>query len=122
MVPRPGAKPVRTISGDFSVFDLLLQNEVCNGPGACLFRGIQVPPGSIAFASATANPIGRGKAFRVGLIGLQAIAPGRGTIRWQFAPADPVNRNTRLTAAGHNSAAGRTWFVDYPINIVGASK
>src|SRR4051794_25843821 len=40
-----------TLTPDLSTFEATLQNEVCNGPGVCNFRGMQVTPGSIAFAS-----------------------------------------------------------------------
>src|SRR5205807_2456292 len=40
-----------TLTGDHTVFDVDLQNEVCNGPYPCGHE-IQVPPGSIGYASA----------------------------------------------------------------------
>src|SRR5262249_31006066 len=40
-----------TVTQDLSTFDAVLQNEICNGPGTCVFRGITVDPGSFAYAS-----------------------------------------------------------------------
>src|SRR5207253_2901814 len=43
--------PTSTVTYDGVVYDAQLQNEVCNGPGSCTFRGINVGPGSFAYAS-----------------------------------------------------------------------
>src|SRR5207253_7082780 len=40
-----------TVAPDSQYFDVIMQNEVCNGPGNCMFRGITVGPGSIGYAS-----------------------------------------------------------------------
>src|SRR5205814_1044512 len=46
-----------TVTTDFTIFDAVYQNENCNGTGPngdqrCNFRGVNVNPGSYAFASA----------------------------------------------------------------------
>src|ERR1043165_1536062 len=43
--------PTNTVTGDLTTFDAVLQNEACNGPGNCTFRGVPVGPGTLAFAS-----------------------------------------------------------------------
>src|SRR5207253_53003 len=40
-----------TVTGDLTTFDAVLQNEVCNGPTACIFRGVTIQPGSFAYAA-----------------------------------------------------------------------
>src|SRR5205823_2178973 len=55
-----------TVTPDLTVFEAVLQNEVCNGPNPCTFRGQSVDPGSIAFASGVlTNPPHSGPDFIV---------------------------------------------------------
>ena len=72
-----------TITPDFTTFDSLVQNEVCNGPGACTFRGITVGPGSLAAATIAFNNPPAGGIFRVAAIGLCTIAPGQAITRME---------------------------------------
>lgn len=97
-VSSAGCVPTNTITGDLTTFDATLQNEVCNGPNPCVFRGITVDPGSLAFASgALINcPEGCGPDFRVAQIGLCALAPGTAILHWQFSPPAPITRNTEI--------------------------
>src|SRR5205085_10146775 len=46
-----GCVPTNTVTADISIFDAPLQNEVCDGPNPCNFRGTIVDPGSFGFAS-----------------------------------------------------------------------
>src|SRR5438128_257734 len=39
------------VQADNSTFDTTLQNEVCNGPNPCVFRGMPTDPGDLAYAS-----------------------------------------------------------------------
>ena len=81
-------------------FDTTLQNEVCNGPKPCLFRGMLTDPGDMAFASgALMDPRcqnGCTGDFRVAAIGLCATAPGQAILHWQFSPPAPPTRNTEI--------------------------
>src|SRR5207253_653333 len=79
-----------TATGDLTTFDATLQNEVCNGPGSCTFRGVSVGPGSFAYANGDLDSAncghgaGCGGVFRVAQVGLCALATGAATLRWQF--------------------------------------
>ena len=111
--------PTGTVTGDVSTFDAVLQNEVCNGPSNCTFRGVNIAPGSLAFASGalTNCPDGCSGNFRVAQIGLCAVASGQAQLHWQFSPPAPATRDTEIvTLAGelvHNPAL----FTDYAINV-----
>jgi hypothetical protein len=111
-----------TIVGDWTSFDTALQNEVCNGPGSCRFRGIDTLPGSIAFSSAALHNSPTGKAIRIGQIALQAVAPGVARLHWQFAPPDPANRNTALINANGPVSLNSALFADYVLTISEKSK
>ena len=109
-----------TVSPDATIFDASLQNQVCNGPGQCNFRGNLIDPGSIAYASgALANCEGGcGGTFRVAQVGLCAVAPGQALLHWQFTPPAPLTRDSEIVNYGgvliHNPAL----YTDYTINIV----
>ena len=109
-----------TVTPDTSTFDASLQNQVCNGPGQCNFRGSIVDPGSLAYASgALANCVdGCGGTFRVAQVGLCAVAPGQALLHWQFTPPAPPVRDSEIVNYDgvliHNPAL----YTDYVINIV----
>src|SRR5439155_12761505 len=85
-----------TLTPDTSTFDSVLQNEVCNGPGTCTFRGQPTNPGSIAFASgALTHPNPNGD-FRVAQEAFCATAVGDAVLHWQFSPPDPVTRDSTV--------------------------
>jgi hypothetical protein len=110
------------ISPDFAVFDFQLQNEVCNGPEPCLFRGVIIPPGYMAFASgAWVNPAYNGPDFRVAEIGLCMTAPGEAILHWQFMPPDPLVRDTEIVDQNSEIVSVRECYQDYVINILGAA-
>ncbi len=113
--------PTNTITPDLTIFDAALQNEVCNGPGQCVFRGVAVGPGSFAYASgALVNcPEGCGGYFRVGTVGICATAAGRALMHWQFTPPDPMIRDTEIVAFNGDLIQNRALFADYVINITG---
>src|SRR5690242_16430393 len=53
----PSAVLTSTVTGDLGTYDSVLQNEWCNGPSGCVFRGVPANAGSGAFASAViSNP------------------------------------------------------------------
>ncbi len=112
------------VSTDPTVFDLQLQNETCNGLGPnhdqdCLFRGMSVPAGDIAFASgAWVNPTYHGPDFRVAEIAFCVAAPGLATIHWQFTPPDPEIRNTEIVDAPGDIVSNDDCYKDYIINAV----
>ncbi|MFL5734823.1 MAG: dockerin type I domain-containing protein, partial [Chloroflexia bacterium] len=122
--------PTGTLTADTSVFDASLQNEVCNGPSPCIFRGVTVGPGSIAYASGgltncpqgcpdpSAPPPQNQSLFRVAQIGFCAMGQGRAVIRWEFSPPASIRRDTELV--DHNSTVvnNRACYSDYVINIV----
>ena len=98
-------------------FDCLLQNEVCNGANPCVFRGQPADPGSVAYSSgALMNPPQSG-IFRVARIGLCVTSPGTATLHWQFAPPDPVTRDTEIINENGDFIHNRSLFTDYVINI-----
>src|SRR5205823_14321685 len=86
-----------TLTADTTIFDSLFQNEVCNGPNSCVFRGVTIAPGSIAFASvAFNNPSYSGPDFTVARLAFCATHPGTAVLHWQFAPPAPVTRATQI--------------------------
>lgn len=115
-----GCTPVSTVTHDSAVFDAVLQNEVCNGPGTCDMRGVNVPPGSLGIATgALSNPPAGPNDFRVASLTFCATAGGRATISWQFAPPDPITRDTQVIDADGNLVHNATLFRDYVINVTG---
>ena len=122
-VPEAGA-PCNgcTVTTDSTVFDAVLQNEVCNGPAPCNFRGNIVPPGSAAFASgALNNPPYTGPPFRVARIGFCAVAPGTAVLHWEFSPPSPPTRDTQIVDENSNVVSNPACYVDYIINVVAAT-
>jgi hypothetical protein len=125
-----------TLTPDLGVFNALLQNEACNGPGPCLFRGnrVQAPAGTISYASAVSpdSPSLASGSFRVAKLAMCAVSPGEARIRWQYRPQDPPNRNSKIYGAVPGSRAGGpnatgllsdpSLFVDYLVTIVKAEK
>ena len=67
-----------TFTADNSVFDSTLQNETCNGPNPCTFRGIPTDPGSFAFASGALSncPGGCAGDFRVAQVSFCGMEEG----------------------------------------------
>jgi hypothetical protein len=111
---------VAAISEDTTVFDRVLQNEVCNGPVPCLFRGNLAPPGSIAFASAAyANPPARGD-FHVARIAFCGERTGTITLRWEFSPQAPPHRNSAVLGQGNTLADNRALYSDFAFEIGGS--
>jgi hypothetical protein len=111
-----------TLTPDMHVLDAPLQNEVCNGPQPCVFRGTKIPAGSIAFASgALSKPVAKGS-FRVAEIGLCAVAPGQARIHWQLSPPERTQRGTRLVTEGSTSVSRNVPLTDYVIKVVGSTK
>ena len=79
-----------------------LQNEVCNGPGACIFRGILNKPGDFAYASGAINNPAAGGIFRVAQVGICVVGNGIGTLHWQFSPPAPITRDTEIVDENGN--------------------
>lgn len=113
---------------DATLFDAVLQNEVCNGPGACTFRSIKTQPGTIAFASGALNrsPTNGTAPFKVGQIELRSTAVGQARLEWQLSPsgssAPPANRQSGVVDVNGNRVDDPKRFVDYVINVVAATK
>ncbi len=105
------------VTGDHTVFDADLQNEVCNGPYPC-GRDVQVLPGWMGYASGALNNPPAGGYFRVAQIGLCAVAPGQAVLHWQFTPPAPITWDTEIVDVNGNVISDRTLFTDYVINIV----
>jgi hypothetical protein len=119
-----GCSLTSTFTADNSTFDATLQNEVCNGPSNCTFRGIDTPPGSMAFASGALNncPTGCGPgAFRIAEIGLCAVAPGQAVLHWQFSPPSPPTRDTEIIDINSLPIQNPALYMDYIINITGTA-
>src|SRR5205823_13855949 len=106
------------------------QNEVCNGPGQCNFRGVFVAPGSIAYASGGLLNCPQGcpdpseppplnqPVFRVAQIGFCAMAPGQTIIRWEFSPPSLNTRDTEIVADDSTVVNNRACYTNYVINVV----
>ena len=118
----PGCGTITTtFTIDNSTFDSTLQNEICNGPGQCVFRGVAVDPGSIGYAAgAFSNPPATGD-FRIARAAFCATAPGDAVLHWQFSPPDPIVRNTDVVDANSVSVGNRTFDVDYEVHVIPAS-
>ena len=110
----------QAVTADTTVFDAVLQNEVCNGPSSCNFRGTINPPGNFAYVSGAFNncPTGCGGLFRVARIGLCATAPGQARLHWQFSPPDPINRDSEIVDSSYLQVQNRALFADYTFTVV----
>jgi hypothetical protein len=114
-----GCTPTDRVTEDSVTFDIDLQNEVCNGPGNCEFRGNTVGPGTIAYASGALNNDPAGGEFRIASITFCAVPGGRATLHWQFVPPDPINRDTQILNAGGTLVHNQALYRDYVINVGG---
>jgi hypothetical protein len=124
-----------TVTGDLTVFDAILQNEVCNGPAQCNFRGLIVDPGSIAAATGALTNCPEGcpdgdhpdPAWRVAQIGICANNPGLARLHWQFSSNQtcnngaPATRDTEVVAFDGDLVQNCLVFVDYTFTIQGAA-
>lgn len=111
-----------TLTADNTMFDVVLQNEVCNGPGACMLRGVYTPPGSMAFASGALSncPTGCGPGdFRIASVTFCAANGGRATLHWQFSPPAPTTRDTQVIDINSQPVQLSTLYHDYVINVTG---
>lgn len=115
-----GCTLTNTVTLDSTVFDAQLQNEVCNGPGNCLFRGVTVKGGDINFASGVLNnsPYS-GAPFRVAQVAFCASAPGETVLYWRFTPADPLTRDTQIENSLGLNVANQGCYADYHLIITG---
>src|SRR5262249_23310238 len=110
---QPGCVLTNTVTKDVTIFDAPLQNEICNGPDQCNFRGLLVDPGSMAYSSAIGiNPSYNGPDFRVAQAAFCVIAPGVATIHWQFWPPDPHNRDTEIVDSNNIQEQSRACYMD----------
>jgi len=112
--------PTYSVTGDLTIFEAQLQQEICDGPATCVFRGRVVDAGSFAFAQGTLSncPSGCGGTFRVAQTGWCAVAPGQAVLRWQSSPPAPRNRHTAIVDVNSNLVQGQYLFSDYVINVV----
>jgi hypothetical protein len=109
-----------TVTGDTTVLDGILQNEVCNGPNPCVFHDAQVGPGSIAFASAALNnPPYSGPDFVVARAAFCATHAGTAVLHWQFYRPDPRVRDTVIEDSANRVVQDRVCYEDFVINILG---
>jgi hypothetical protein len=113
-----------SIGTSTEVFDAVLQNEVCNAPATCTFRGIKVQPGSISFASGALNnpPTSRATPFKVGEIELQAAAAGEARLLWELPPAASTNRQSAIVDLKGKRVSDGKRFGTYVVNVVADSK
>jgi hypothetical protein len=110
-----------TVAPDTTVFDAILQNEVCNGSVPCSFRGIKAAPGTIAFASSALGSSVTNKPFRIASITMCATSPGEAKLLWQLASSPPA-RLTKVIDSSSRLATNPRLFVDYVINVVKPNK
>jgi hypothetical protein len=118
----PVARGKGLVSPDSNVLDITLQNAICNGPSACNFNGLNVPAGSLAFASSTLNTTPGSGAFRLGQVTVRAMAVGTARLHWQFSPPGPTNRNTKIMMDNGVAVSQSGQFVDYVLNVLPAKK
>jgi hypothetical protein len=113
-----GCVTTTTVTPDLTTFDTVLQNEQCDGPNPCVFRGNPVNAGSFAFASgAFSNPPGQGD-FRVAQVTFCAVSAGDALLHWQFNPPDPVERDCEITDSDNNIISNRALYTDYVVHVV----
>jgi hypothetical protein len=112
--------PSSSVTSDLTTFESLLQHEVCDGPGQCVFRGVLIAPGSFAFAQGALSNPPAGGTFRVAQIGWCAVAPGQAVLHWQFSPSAPRNRHTAIVDVNGNMVQDQSLFTDYVINVLAA--
>src|SRR5436190_1141489 len=119
----PGCVLTSTIDADISTFETVLQNEQCNGPAPCIFRGVPVDPGTFAFASgALTNPNctqGCQGDFRLASMAWCASNGGRGIVHWQFSPPAPITRDTEIVDNNGITVSDPGLFTDFIINVIG---
>src|SRR5439155_657286 len=108
-----------TVTPDLTTFEAVLQNETCNGPNPCIFRGVTIDPGSIAFASGAliGCPEGCGGDFRVARITLCAAAAGRAELAFQFSPPAPRTRDSEIIVLNGDLIQDRNLHHSYIVNV-----
>jgi hypothetical protein len=97
------------VNAILSTLDASLQNEVCNSEvGGCVFRGVPVANGSIAYAGGALNNCPNGcpdpgrpfpqntTPFRIADIGICTTKPGTAVLHFQFSPPAPATRVSRM--------------------------
>lgn len=107
--------PTQVVIPDTYTYDVVLQNEVCNGLNPCIFRGVSRAPGSFAFASgALFNPPAPGT-FRVANVRFKGLAPGTATLVWQFSPQ---SRKSYIVDVNSNDVTDPALYTNVTINVV----
>lgn len=112
--------PTNTVTGDFIDFGAPLQNEVCNGPTPCTFRGQSVASGSLAVASSiffASYPLDSD--FRVAQIGFCAAGSGTAALHWQLGSnGAPRNRISNIIGGNNVPVQSDGSFADYTFSVV----
>lgn len=118
-----------TVTQDPTIFDEVLQNQVCNTDTDCTFSAplsirypnLVAPGGSIAFASGVGFGGGHSPTtgdFRVAEVPFCAAALGDATIHWQFYPSSPANRDSFIEDDNSNRISNKALAVDYVVHVV----
>jgi hypothetical protein len=115
---QPGCALTGTLAADNTTFDLVLQNQVCNGSSPCDFGTSIAPPGSIGFASGALNNAPSSGDFRVARLALCATAPGVARVHWEFSPPGPINRHSKISGTGGETLSDPGLYTDYVVTIV----
>ena len=113
-----GCVVTSTVTGDVTIFDAVLQNEVCNSSSPCDFGRIVDPPASISFASGALNNPATSGDFRVAQIAFCASTTGDALLHWQFSPPAPISRDSEVTDDGANTVSNPTLYTDYVVHVV----
>ena len=111
-----------TVTADQTTLETVLQNETCNGPQPCDFRGLRIAPGNIAFASGALTRCPQGcdaGDIRVATITLCAVAGGRGEINFQFSPPAPTTRDSEIVVANGDLVHNQSLYQNYLVNVTG---
>jgi hypothetical protein len=121
---QPGCVITSVVSPDASTFDTVLQNETCNGPGNCVFRGQEVDGGSLAFASGALGTCQEGCAgdFRVAQVSFCGVAEGDALLHWQFSPPAPLVRDCEIVEANGSVVSNPALYQDYVIHVVSGNQ
>jgi hypothetical protein len=107
--------PSQVVMPDASTYDIVLQNEVCNGPAPCVFRGVSRAPGSFAFASGALNNPPAAGTFKIASVQFKGIAPGTATLTWQFAPS---SRRSFIVDENSNDVADPALYTNLAITVL----
>ena len=108
-----------TIVSDPTRFEVVLQNEWCNAPTPCNFRGVFVAPGTGAYAAGALNNPATGGNFRVASITFCATNGGNSNIAFEFAPPAPMTRDSEIVVLNGDLVQNSSLYQTYNVTVSG---